>query len=314
MDVESEHAARVCPSCDALAVAFDPLQGLSVCENCGRVVGDSLLVPHVFEGDDNRRAGVYVGPEDSGTMASAHLLQGTAAAKAIQSAPSKQPIFKSRQVLKSLCSKLDLPPAATEQAQVYLQTLSDKMAGGWSREHLAAGAAYASIRVNQLPLTLLDLASALQEDVVTLGRRYRDSIHLLGLHPPHMQASNLLDRAVGRVMPGSHAVPAVRQDAALVLQWMDAHLADKRRPLTTLGAAIVTACEMNNVSGAGGAEGWCSGSHFLLLLVLVACRAAGGRFFSSSQYVVVPRVCVPYEHSRQPLLCACCPKSLILAC
>jgi hypothetical protein len=241
--------AQTCPACEAATVVYDYLQGVSVCERCGRVTDDVDLAPQVFDSATSRPGGVFVGPRDSGLGASGQLLHGSAAGRLVQRARPKDPIVKMRAVLAALAAQLGLPPRVRTHADRYLEQLTPRLAGAWRREHVAAAAAYAAVRVNQVPLTLLDVAAALQADMFVLGRCYRASLQLLDLRPPQLRPADLLPRTVARVMPGAPAgAAAVQRDAELALAWMDAHLVGRQHPLVALGAAVMVACEMNSVA------------------------------------------------------------------
>lgn len=79
MDIEE---AQKCPQCDKRSVTFDFIQGILVCQDCGRVLHDSELVPQLsFYGSEHRPTGVFVEARDTGLSASGKISQGTKAVK-----------------------------------------------------------------------------------------------------------------------------------------------------------------------------------------------------------------------------------------
>lgn len=237
-----------CPQCHEHSVLYDYIQGLQVCESCGRVIHDEELVPQLFQGG-TRPTGVIVGQKDSGMEASARVLHGTLLGRTLQRARTKAPIVKLRQRLVEMANKLSLPQEVTMQAEQYLEDLASIIGGAWG-ENEAAAAIYIAVRQSGSPLTLLDLSAATHVDIYALGRLYRMAIETLGVTPPPIQPVNLLSRALHRVLNGRVAnIRGVEEDATLVLQWVDHHIPlGSRHPIVSVGLALMIALEMNNVS------------------------------------------------------------------
>lgn len=253
IDRDDITSCKHCPTCNTLSVIFDFLQGIHVCEECGRVLQGEDLVHSIFTGDDtNTTTGIFVGARDSGLQASLRNINDPLLAQAIQRTRPHEASKKFLDSLKIIADQLQLPSEAYQQAIAHLERLVPIAAGAWKRELLAAAAAYTAIRLNSLPLSLLDLSVATRIDVYTLGSCYRYAVAMLGVRPPRVRPQVLLPRCLHKVLLGkttpSKSTVSVREDGLTVLDWMDRHDIGTSYPLSAVAAAIILALDMNSVS------------------------------------------------------------------
>lgn len=240
-----------CPRCHQVAVVFDYLQGFSVCEACGRLLENDEFVPQLFQGDDTMPSGTFVGEGDTGLGASAAAMGNAAGRALLQRYRPTEPWVKLKQHLAQVASKLNLPAAATKEAEGYLQRLQQDMPRPWRREEITAAAVYISIRQNNLPLTLLDLAKATHIGLYALGRFYHLATAALGMPTPQVQAQALLPRSLDRVLKENptEAAGRVLEDAGAMLAWSQQQLVlGSKHPIHAVGASIMVALEMNNIA------------------------------------------------------------------
>lgn len=240
-----------CPKCHEHAVGFDYLQGLSVCEACGHVLQDEELVSQVlYVGkEDQRPAGVIVGSKDSGLEASLHMLRGTRVGTAVHRSRPRNSALHVAKTVKEISNKMRLSSSVVSEADLYMEKVLKAAHGSWRLELVAASAVYMAIRQNNVPLTLLDLADATQQNIYALGRYYRLAIRMLDIHPPQIRVADHLHRALARYYASASVQKVVENDATAVLHWIqDQFVEGSRHPLVMLGVAILVSLEMNNVS------------------------------------------------------------------
>ncbi|GAB4820830.1 hypothetical protein N2152v2_007876 [Parachlorella kessleri] len=267
-----------CPKCKANALQFDELYGITACEACGHVQEEAVLVhctPETLDGP----SGVFVPDKDSGRAAAASLLPRQGVGLWLQRSSSdagQDTRVKRRLRCEEVCHLLHLQPAIVSQAQHFQEQLAGCLERRWRRDCMVAAAVYAACRIEGLPLTLRDLADAIQEsDVHLLGRHYQAALQLLGLRPPLAEPEILLRRSLDRIAramghgtptnPGQASPPLavawagvaldtrslaqVQPDAELLLRWMKVQLGCQCHPQAEVGAAVVVAAQMATLPG-----------------------------------------------------------------
>ena len=243
-----------CPRCHQVAVVFDYLEGFSVCEACGRILNDEELVPqNEYYNNTSIPSGVFVGAKDSGLAAAAATFGGSAVATRVLGGRYRPeiPWEKLKQHLEKLVNALDLPAPVAKEAESYLERLHKDTSRAWRREEITAAAVYVAIRLNNLPLTLLDLAKVTHLGLHAMGKSYHLATAALGMRPPHAQAQTVLERSLNKVLKDTDTTEIGRLlgDATAVLAWADQQLViGTSHPIVNVAASIVIALEMNNVA------------------------------------------------------------------
>ena len=275
-----------CVSCGRQGtVSLDCVHGILVCEECGTCYvnaakkntkenyGGYELVSSIQFDQYGRPEGIVrIHPNDSGTQAGVHSMHSARARKAAQYAQPYDASFPLKKLLVSYGNGLKLPNYIIEQATLYAAKLRDVLKkGSWKRELIVTSALYISIRMNRLPLTLLDITSQCMSSGINMyvvGRYYRAAVHLLGLDVPLMEPATLLPRLVEKVfaLPSSLVYLSdsgkedaededtrkeinrkVLEDAAVFLRWLMKRELHAAHPHTIASVSIVMALEMNDI-------------------------------------------------------------------
>lgn len=278
-----------CSSCGKHgSVLLDYVHGILVCEDCGNCYmsadarknrqenqesygGYDLVSSIQFDQHGRPEGIVRVNQNDSGIRAGVQLMQSARARKAVQFAQPYDASIPIKKLLVSYGNGLDLPSHVVEQATLYALKLLDMVKkGSWKRELIVAVAVYIAIRMNQLPLTLLDIMSQCVHagvNIYVVGRYYRMAVHILGVNVPVMDATILLPRMIEKVFDLSGAIvydrgisdicneeedvkhrkKVVLEDATVFLRWLSRRELHAAHPHTVAGVSIVMALEMNDM-------------------------------------------------------------------
>ena len=251
----SDNAVQQCQGCGNDAVIFDDVEGLSVCESCGRVANNGHdLVHQLFHTSKPERSGITIQHSDSGLNASHAILKkqyGVALPHA-----HKQSTFRYyKQHFDVYVNQLQLQPPLIEEALSYLKQLIPLLYQVMKRREIAISSIYLALRQNSAPLTLADMSSLTDTSPRTIGRHYLACRLALGLSPPVTSPQVLVPRSVVRVLPAEsdHGIRArVERDAIDVLGWMEEGIAQIGQrfasvPLYRVSGAIFVAMEMNSI-------------------------------------------------------------------
>lgn len=259
---DSREQGAGCSACGGQGTVWmDHVHGMLVCEACGAVSGASGRVQH---GDDNlvpsvsfdqygNPEGVFVEMKDSGAGVGAWTMQSVRARHAVQRAQPYDPSIPLKKLIKSLGNSLSVSPTIIHQAEVHATQLSQVLKGSWRRDLIVASSLYIAIRLNRLPLTLLDVTAATGLSVFLIGRYYRAAATMLKLEIPRMDAKILLPKLLETLQltrddPSWHwPGDALLHDAELVHDWMMKRDERAPHPLTLAGATIIAAMEMNGI-------------------------------------------------------------------
>jgi transcription initiation factor TFIIIB Brf1 subunit/transcription initiation factor TFIIB len=187
-----------CSACGEDAVEFDCVEGVVSCESCGRVISDQELV-HSSHTD----ATTFVAAKDSGVKAGSYLLQQNILAKSMRS--SIQPIEDLTRRLNAAYDHMHLPPTISSitiraQAKDLLDNHGGKVTSRYGKDATAYAALYATIRLNKLPYTLLDVAVATRLNVFEIGKAYRALLQLSGLMVATVSPSDLFKRTINKIL------------------------------------------------------------------------------------------------------------------
>jgi transcription initiation factor TFIIIB Brf1 subunit/transcription initiation factor TFIIB len=187
-----------CSACGEDAVEFDCIEGVVSCESCGRVISDQELV-HSAHTD----ATTFVAAKDSGTKAGSYFLQQNILAKSMRS--SIQPIEDLTGRLNAAADHMHLPPTISSatiraQAKNLLDNHGGKVTSRYGKDATAYAALYATIRLNKLPYTLLDVAVATRLNVFEIGKAYRALLQLSGLMVATVSPSVLFKRTISKIL------------------------------------------------------------------------------------------------------------------
>ena len=148
-------ACQMCGQPDS--VSFDYVHGLLVCEECGAILPTQDLVAPVEFNKFGEPEGVLVGAKDTGADISARHLHHASARKAVQRSRPYDPVVPLRKILTLQSSKLQLAKNIVEEAESYVERIAKNLRGAWRRDILVSSAIYLAIRLNNVPLTLLDM-------------------------------------------------------------------------------------------------------------------------------------------------------------
>lgn len=271
-----------CVSCGKQGtVSLDYVHGILVCEVCGSCqvsagtnhqqewYGGYELVSSIQFDQHGRPEGIVrIHPNDSGTLAGVHSMHSERARKAVQYAQPYDASFPVKKLLVSYGNGLNVPKHVVEQATLYAVKLLDVLKkGSWKRELIVASALYIAIRMNRLPLTLLDIMSQgihTGLNIYVVGRYYRTAVHLLGLDVPLMEPATLLPRLVEKIFSLRGAIVyqygeygeeeskkdtkrIVLEDATAFLRWLSTREVHAAHPHTIASVSIVMALEMNDM-------------------------------------------------------------------
>jgi len=271
-----------CESCGGKdTVSMEYIHGVLVCEECGAVKVHYTLpsqdvegAPYVQHRIENLQNSVafdrYGRPEGeiidmnkdyTGEKASTYSLPSSRARQLIQQGRPYDAYIPMKKILMAYGHGLGLPKYVLEQSEIYAMDLLTRLKGSWRRELLVTAALYIAIRMNQLPLTLLDVMAQCTGtgiSVYSIGKHYRTAVQMLGLRMPMVEYQILLPKLLDSVINSAphsgnplkkHKVRSrVISDAEMMLQWVSKrefeHVA---HPLTLASASLVLALEMNQL-------------------------------------------------------------------
>ena len=256
MDKLDEDEGRDCQLCGGShSVTMDFVHGILVCEDCGAVVPLVDLVPTIGFSEQGQPLGHMVGAKDSGMDVSMLTMKTDAAKRAIKRSREYNPMKRLREMLRAQSVQLGLSKPVLEEAELYMERLSNAVKGSWKRSVLVGAALYIAIRQNKLPLTLLDLTSVTGIRIFTLGKYYCQALQILSMEVPAVDSKILLPKGIQRFMEQiqdsdtglEYFDASLYEDAELALGYILQNDAGSVHPLTSVGAAVVMAIEMNNV-------------------------------------------------------------------
>lgn len=255
MDRLDEDEGRDCLVCGGShSVTMDFVHGILVCEDCGAVVPLVDLVTAIGFSEQGQPLGHLVDAKDSGLDVSMLTMRNDAAKRAIKRSRDYNPTVRLREMLRAQSVQLGLSKPVLAEAELYMERLSNAVKGTWKRSVLVGAALYISIRQNRIPLTLLDLTSVTGIRIYTLGKYYCQALQILSMDVPPVDSRILLPKGIQRFMEQVEDVKIVDscdaslcEDAELALGYILQNDAGSVHPLTSVGAAVVMAIEMNNM-------------------------------------------------------------------
>lgn len=255
--VTDDISVHSCSACGAInSVSMDCIHGIMVCEECGSVAQMVGLVSSITFNQHGQREGVMVGAKDSGAQAGLKSMKSPEARKSVQRSRSYDAFIELARIMAVRANALELPQHVKDEALSYAERLSQRLRGAWKRDMVVSSAIYVAVRVNHIPLTLMDLTSVLSIDVFTIGRYYRKAVELLGVCIPQWDPRILLPRTIMQVLReykgqtdwcSTPKKSLILRDAIEILEWIQSRDIRGVHPLTCMGAAVVVAMEMNQV-------------------------------------------------------------------
>lgn len=248
------------------SVSWDDVDGLFVCHNCGQCVdnstivsGEEQLVHHtVFDERGQSYGMVHVGANDTGIQVAMHTMQSPRARLMVHRAQDYDANVHIRKFLRQYGNALKLPAPVLAEAEKYSAQIHSKLPPrSMKLELMALSAIYASIRMNKIPLTLLDLARQCPSGnltVFSIGRSYRQALFKLQLQVPSMDPSVLVPRLfgmfleeIGRTDLERPIRDAVLLDAGMLLDWVSRTETRAQHPTVLAATSIFFAMEMNKI-------------------------------------------------------------------
>eukprot|EP00897_Mesotaenium_endlicherianum_P001029 jgi/Mesen1/10927/ME000095S10263 len=239
-----------CQQCGGATLVFDAWAACVVCESCGTVADDICLEEGVtyVNGVSN---GVLVSGRDGGASAAWELLKSTGGApKALTQEAQKENYTNQDDMVKELqraVNILRLPPEQQQDAEAVLHQVleGDYGFGKWTQV-LAAACSYVAIRRACLPLSMNEVAMAIQVCALAVGTMYRRLIKVLQISLPCVDPAIFIQRAVSNLPPftGGNEVRGrqVARDAAVLVQFAERRsLVSGRHPLPVAAAALYLA-------------------------------------------------------------------------
>ena len=271
-----------CDSCGGKdTVSMEYIHGVLVCEECGAVKVHYTLPSQDVEGApsvqhriENLQTTVtfdrYGRPEGkmidmnkdyTGEKASTYALPSSRARQLIQQGRPYDAYIPMKKILMAYGHGLGLPKHVLDESEIYAINLLATLKGSWRRELLVTAALYIAIRMNQLPLTLLDVMSQCTGtgiSMYSIGKHYRTAVQMLGLRMPMVEYEILLPKLLDSVLNSvphsetplkTHKVRSqVISDAEMLLQWVSKREFEHvSHPLTLASACLVLALEMNQL-------------------------------------------------------------------
>lgn len=260
-----------CTGCGKEGVIFwDDVDGVFVCHSCEQWMylptgsGEEAVV---MEGHDDlvndrpydpRGANygtVPVVAEDDGGCVAMNTVATPGARRAIQRGRSYDANVPLKRFVREYGDHLKLTKPVVEEAFEYASRIHRKLPSrSMKLQLMAMSGVYAAIRMNRLPLTLVDLVAMNPKgdlSVYAIGRSYRMCVSALSLQVPMMEPAGLVpklfDMLLGRCDGELYgpARDAVLRDAKLLIGFISGTETRAQHPTVLAATAIYLAMEMN---------------------------------------------------------------------
>ena len=228
-----------CPGCGGRELEPDG-DGLLRCTACGEIIdggpewGSFTAVPTEATGRE-----AVVSPPSDAPATSEHLLQQWQDAVRLHGTPGRTLLLASQEI-ERLADILRLPLHVRESAlELFSEALRRKLVRGRQTESVATALLYTSIRQEQLPLTLDEIAAESRLERLELGRLYRTLVRELQLEIEPQMAADFLQRFAQKLKLGDKTVAHARQ---LLHRAAEAGYGQGLGPGTLAGSALYLAC------------------------------------------------------------------------
>ena len=258
-----------CTGCGKENVVFwDDLDGVFVCHSCEQWMdisgsGEAVVMAGHDDLVDDRPydpRGAYYGTtsvlaDDTGASVAMNTITSPAARRAIQRGRSYDAKIPLRKFVQEYGDHLRLRPAVVDEAFEYALRIHSKLPSRSMPLHrMALSGVYAAIRMNMLPLTLVDLVAIIPKgdlSVYAIGRSYRTCLSRLELQVPVMDPAKLVPKLFEMLL-GQYeeeldgpARAAVLRDAKRLIGFISGTEVRAQHPTVLAATSIYLAMEMN---------------------------------------------------------------------
>eukprot|EP00051_Salpingoeca_urceolata_P017749 m.244529 g.244529 ORF g.244529 m.244529 type:complete len:677 (+) comp19038_c2_seq3:216-2246(+) len=245
-----------CAGCRSTDIETDQARGNSICKRCGMVVEDSLITSEVTFMESSSGAnsvlGQYVSAEGSKPFTSMTSANGYPQF----SRDSRTLTLQSgRKSIQQLAPSLALTQRHVEMAHRYFRMAMEyRFIQGRKTNHVVAACLYIVVRLEKLPLMLLDFADQLQVNVFTLGATYLKLCQTLKINQtfkdalPTIDPVLYLDRFAHKLEFGNKTQEVYQTAVRLVSRMNRDWIQVGRRPAGLCGAGLLIAARLHGFS------------------------------------------------------------------
>ena len=259
-----------CTGCGKEGVVFwDDMDGVFVCHNCEQWVslsgsGGEAVVMEGYDDLVNDRPydprGAYYGSvpvvaDDTGTWLATNTISTRGTRREIHGGRPYNANVPLRKFVEEYGNHLKLTKPVVDEAMEYASRIHKTLPSrSMKLQLMALSALYAAIRMNRLPLTLVDLVAMLPKgdlSVYAIGRAYRVCLAGLQLQVPVMEPAGLVPKLFEMLLrryDGELDGPtreAVLRDAKQLIGFISGTEARAQHPTVLAATSIYLAMEMN---------------------------------------------------------------------
>ncbi|XP_022156843.1 plant-specific TFIIB-related protein PTF2 [Momordica charantia] len=229
-----------CKNCCSKSLFRDDVSGNLICSSCGIV--------QEFDNYEAQICGIN-GPQ--GTF----VRVGTSGSGGVLNYKDKK-IFEAQKIIEDVTFRLGLSPSKSNDVRLLVSTITkgEYGLGDWF-PILVGACAYVSMRKDNIPLPMSEVASTIECDVHELGRMVLRVVDFLDLKGPEFPVFNIVGslERVTRNSPSFSRVEAdtmermIKQGIFLLQCAMKWFLTTGRQPLPMVAAVLVLVSELNEV-------------------------------------------------------------------
>lgn len=261
---------RVCTGCQKEGgIDWDDVDGLFVCHNCGQRIdiaetGEEVVLPGeeqlVSDTQYDHRGIQYgtvpVGAGDTGSWVAMNTMSTPGARRAMQHARRYDADVPIKKFVREYGDHLRLTRPVLEEAIEYASRIHRALPSrSMKLQMMALSGIYVAIRMNQLPLTLVDLAAVIPKGDVTvysIGRSYRQCLMGLKLYVPPMDPVGMIPKLFAALLErydraemACQTREKVLSDAKKLIGFISRTEKRSQHPTALAATSIYLAMEMN---------------------------------------------------------------------
>ncbi|XP_071961774.1 transcription factor IIIB 90 kDa subunit-like [Antedon mediterranea] len=236
----------VCPHCGGTDVDFDQARGNAVCESCGSVLEDNIIVSEVNFAENSLGGTSVIGQFVSSEGGKSHTLGGSfhhgfgKESRAIT-------LQNGKRTIQGLGGQLKLNSHCIDTAYNFFKmAVSKKLTRGRKTTHIVAACLYLVCRTEGTPHMLLDFSDLLQVNVYTLGKVYLKLSQELHINVAAIDPCLYIARFAHKLEFGDKthdvSMTALRLVSRMKRDWMHTG----RRPSGLCGAALLVSARLHD--------------------------------------------------------------------